>query len=183
VRLFLAADLDPKLVIQAGRLVDRAKSALSTEAVRWIPETNWHVTLAFLGERQESELPGIEEFSGEIVRNFDKAEMQLFRVEPFPQWATARVLALTVGFALPNEMLAFEEAFRKGHRQQNFRPHITVARLRQPGKAQLREIEEKLRSLPGFPGIYYWPVPSITLYESILHPEGSQYEALKTWTL
>ncbi len=183
MRLFLAADLDPKLVVQARRLVDQAKSALPGDDIRWIPEANWHVTLAFLGERPESELPGIEAFFGEIVRNFAEAEMQLFRVEPFPHRATARLLALTVGLALPHEMLAFEDTFQKGHRQQNFRPHITVARLRQTDKDRIREIGKTLQGLSGFPGTYYWPVPSITLYESILHPDGSQYKALKIWPL
>ena len=98
-------------------------------------------------------------------------EVHRFKVPEGCHWQDIRETPTNVGTALKHAMqeIGFEPEDRK------FSPHITLARIKSPGNANL--LEAVLRKMEGFDmGIS--PVQSVLLYESILKPDGAVHKVL-----
>ena len=108
--------------------------------VNWTPSANLHVTLAFLGPTKESELPELETKLLESAYQHQAFELKIRGVGTFPSIEQARVLWLGCqrSQALLNlqsdlENRLFTQPPQAAHgREQEFTPHLTFARLRNP---------------------------------------------------
>jgi 2'-5' RNA ligase len=158
VRLFAALDLPPAAV--------SALAAIPFDEDLWRrvrPET-LHVTLAFLGERDDAQAlaPLISAHAG----------------EPAPRLAFVRVTALRHALAVELAQQGLAELQEQVARElgateaRAFRPHVTIARLR-PRMRAPRAVSSALAPLD-FHGT------AVTLYRSVLHPSGARYEPLAT---
>jgi len=59
MRLFVAANPDPEAIVHLDQAVGPLRSDPELASMRWTPAARWHLTLAFIGEVDESVLPGL----------------------------------------------------------------------------------------------------------------------------
>lgn len=152
--------------------IRRAQAVLpTTGGLRLLPEEQWHVTLAFLGEVDRA--IGAEAKS--IVEALPASmggESELEGFLMLPSARRARVVALAVrddggiwADLYESVISSFEIAGIMRREKRPFRPHLTVARMKVPGvvvpKAE--------------PGRTRFAVESVCLYASELGREGARY--------
>jgi RNA 2',3'-cyclic 3'-phosphodiesterase len=183
-RLFVAVDL-PALVRE--RLAAWARSAVAgafaghTSMPRLIPPESMHLTLCFLGNRPTSEITPL----GGAVSACGRAVGELSLGAPL--WLPPRrprALAVEVRDesgalrALKGDVLsalaAVSEADLAAERRR-FRPHVTVARLRERTRPQERRLAPT-------PALAFAP-ESLALYRSFLARDGARYESLASVAL
>ena len=167
VRLFVALDL-PEAALDA--LAAFRDEAADPAVWRPLPEPSFHVTLAFLGHRDEADVA--------------RCVAALEPVEPAaPPLALGRVLrltrVLTVALEDPTGGLASLQARVSDAlaaaglytpEERPFRPHVTVARLRR-GARPPRRVE-------GSPAPVAFTGGPVVLYRSVLGRGGASYEPL-----
>jgi RNA 2',3'-cyclic 3'-phosphodiesterase len=159
VRLFVALDLPP-----------HARAALERipldEAV-WRRVGTPHVTLAFLGEREDP-TPYVDVVSREAGA-------------PAPALTFQRLVVLRTALAVElghEQLAALQQRIAQGVdavEARAFRAHVTIARLK-PRARRPRRVLAPLEPL-AFHGT------AVTLYASRLHPSGARYEALASASL
>lgn len=179
MRLFVAADLSAPQLELLREKVEVARLAAPFEFIRWIPEQNWHGTLAFLGDRPDSSSAedAIEKHlkPGPLTGNPG-------RIQGFPNREHPRLLALRLEPSSTAENIYWRlnrALDATAHR--TFRFHITVARFREPSSQEVGLLQEALRNLSSLSGT--WEFPSVSLYESVLKQSGAEYRVLRTWHL
>ena len=158
-------------------------------ALRWTGPQAWHLTLAFLGEVREEVVP---ELTARLERAARRHPAQALAVRgggAFPSAARARVLWAGVHADRP-ALAALAASVAAGARRagapspdedRRFRPHITLARLRDP--ADLRPLTAELDRLAG----ESWTATRIELIHSRHPAPGAgrtpEYSRLGAWTL
>jgi len=173
VRLFVALDL-PEAV--QGALAEWGTKAAGGAgcALRAVPPESLHLTLAFLGAREEREAEAI----GAIVTATTGATPTLSLGAPL--WLPPRrpgVLTVQVDDhtgALTTLHASVVAAVHAGTEitpeARPFRAHITVARVRRGQHFRPHHLPE--------PPTASFPATALTLYRSITSPKGARYEPL-----
>jgi 2'-5' RNA ligase len=183
-RLFVAVDL-PALVRE--RLAGWAKTAVAgvfsgrNAMPRLLGPDSMHLTLCFLGNRPTSEIGPLGDAVGACARVVGELSLGA------PLWLPPRrprVLAVEVhdeggGLqALKDDVLAALAGVCDADlasERRRFRPHVTVARLRERTRPRERELAPT-------PALSFAP-ESVALYRSFLAAEGATYEALASVAL
>ena len=172
LRLFVALDLPDAARAALARFRD---AAADTVVWRPLPESSFHVTLAFLGYRPEEEVERVAGVLGALPA-WSPPKSALAEGLLLPP---RRARVLTVALADPAGALgALQAAVSAGlagaglyePEARPFRPHVTVARLR-PRTRPPRTAEVHLDPLE-------FSAEAVTLYVSRLHPSGARYEPL-----
>ncbi|MGH7822984.1 MAG: RNA 2',3'-cyclic phosphodiesterase [Candidatus Binatia bacterium] len=150
-------------------------------SLRWLPPGSLHLTVHFLGDVRESELAGIERALAESLREQRPIDVECRGLGVFPNLRKPRVVWVGLrgeGLAEVAERaeialspLGFPPADRE------FRPHITVGRLRS-AKA-IDDLTAMLRSF-GERSFGTSRIEHAILYKSDLRPTGSLYTPLAT---
>jgi 2'-5' RNA ligase len=176
-RLFVAVDLPAQVrEALAGWAREAAVAQPLLDALRLVPAGNLHVTLVFLGAREEGDIPAL----ADLVTARAPGPVPLALGGPL--WlAPRRPHVLTLALEDPEGALgrlhgAMTEALRAGvgHRPEGraLRPHVTVARVRRGARVRPESV-----ALPDPPRLAF-AAPALTLYRSRLGPGGSRYEPL-----
>ena len=175
-RMFVALALPAavRAALAALRPADAGPAPGALARARWAPEVQLHLTLRFIGEVAEADLPALR---GALACTITTA--------PFSAWVQGvgtfgrppRVLfaglepAARLG-ALAAEVDAAVARAGQPPPDKPFHPHVTLARLRDPSPAQLRWFlgaQAELR-LPEF------EVRAVRLYRSTLSSEGARHD-------
>jgi 2'-5' RNA ligase len=150
--------------------------------LRPVAEEALHVTLAFLGYRPEKEVAAIAEAMSTAVRERGSSPVLApGEVKPVPP-RRPRLFALdledTDGACVRLQQAVSDALESKRFyepEKRPFWPHVTLARVKRNQRAQ---------PLPaGPPPLEPFRAPQVTLYRSILRPQGARYEALAVATL
>ena len=165
------------------RLRDTAKN--SGINVRWVAPATYHITLKFLGWSRPDAVEAIRDAVGEAIT---KLGTKRFRLDcagggAFPSTEEARVL--WAGVSDPDGHLAEiataidNATVRLGYRADGraFHPHVTLGRVQ-----ELANASQLLVSLTEQNFSETW-VDEVTLLESTIKPNGSEYTQLVHWPL
>ena len=188
MRLFVAVEIDTavarRLAELSEKLRDRARARAPRARITWVPADRLHFTLRFLGEVDDQRGAAIAAVLAPplTVAPFD---MRVGGVGAFPESGAPRVLWVSLaegGEALrqiERELSARLATCGVPRDARPFRPHLTLARVREPAG---------LRSGPLFDGVGDLNfgasrVDAITLFESRLSPKGPSYRALQRTAL
>jgi len=172
LRLFVA--LDPPCEVKAEAEAWARHLARSTRGLRVVPARNSHVTLAFLGERDASEIDGIAQAVAETERPVEGLSLGA------PVWLPRRrprALALEIhddtdGLAEMQRDLARQLGANLGWKQERpYRAHLTCGRTS-------RGFDASRLRLPVSPQMDF-ASEAVTLYSSTLSPEGAEYEVVE----
>ena len=156
-------------------------------ALRWASVDRWHVTLAFLGQVDESRLDGLRDRLERAAGRHHALQLRIGSGGAFPSAGRARVLCAHISGepAALEGLCGLAASVAAGARRagapppdegRRYRPHLTLARCRQP--ANLRSLVE---SLSGFTG-KSWDATEIELILSKTGPQPS-YETIGNWPL
>ena len=155
----------------------------STKIIRWIPHDNIHLTLSFLGNISDKDIPIIvQSLENCITSKYFKIKIESTGV--FPSANFPKILWIGIGkgadelILLQKEIERSVRKFKEISRKEKFMPHITIARIRRS--------RCKIDVLP-FLNTVYSPIEldinSVCLYESLLRLEGAQYTVLTEFPL
>jgi 2'-5' RNA ligase len=178
-RLFVALDLPGAM--REG-IVAWGREHLRDPALRVVAPESLHVTLAFLGYLPEREIARL----GEIVRGLGAVAPPLRLEDPVakPSLRRARLFALpaisAAAVPLQGELerkLVAERLYEPEKRP--FWPHVTVARVKSAGRGLRRPavVERPPGALPKRL-LETALCVRVTLYRSVLQPQGSRYAPL-----
>jgi 2'-5' RNA ligase len=179
VRLFLAINFHPEV----RRAVIEATSDLRAAAptVNWIDESRLHLTLKFIGEREDAVVAPLGEVLDRVAGRHRAFSVRIREVGAFPNFRRARVVWMGVDGASRLELLHHDveqacETLGFEVEGRAFRPHLTLARVRE------RTAEEELRRLSRASKRVEFEsetiVESIDLMRSTPGRGGSRYERL-----
>lgn len=169
MRLFVAIEL-PEDVL---RLVEGLPRP-NLPKLRWTTREQWHVTLRFLGEVADPG-PVAEALTGvsAALRQVSAEEVEV-ALGPAVAWFTGRrILQVPVTGAevLADVVIATTASFGEPPEPGPFTGHLTLARVRGPGKGPA--------NLAGTPVRASWKVDEIALVSSTLGTGGAHYEILE----
>jgi RNA 2',3'-cyclic 3'-phosphodiesterase len=182
VRLFVAFTPSAVVLSEIESVVSPLRE--SRPDLRWASPQSWHVTLAFLGE-----VP--EQITDRLAARLERAAARhpgiVLRTTgggAFPTAPRARVLWMGIhGDAEALRMIAKSVGRAAGKAGapspdggRPFRPHITLARCKEP--ADVRPLVAVLKDYSGSS----WTADRIHLIRSYLGPHP-RYEAIGTWSL
>ena len=193
MRLFVAIDIEDAVRERIARFLDGVRG-FAPEA-RWVRPESLHITLKFIGERSEVEVPKIKQAMLEIQAGAMKLSLRGYGF--FPSTRRPRIfwigveageqlaaLAQQIDFALAKLGIPKEE--------HAYNPHITLARMdgshvrgkgkQKIGAADLQRLQEKLGALSE-PEFGEMTAREFFLYQSQSAPGGSKYTKLEGFAL
>lgn len=136
MRLFVAVNPPTHLRRELSTRLDAVRGDV---AVAWTLPERWHLTLMFLGEWPAARLPSLAAGLREAVAPRNPFPIQPGNLGAFPSLRRPRVLFLHLDGGEPLQALAQDvrravDTIWSGGPQdrKDFRPHLTLARVRQP---------------------------------------------------
>jgi 2'-5' RNA ligase len=184
VRLFAAAEIGEAVARRVAALVEDLRArveAIGPRAkVTWIPADRLHLTIRFIGEVEYADVPRIRAVLRSPVR-VAPFELSIAGAGSFPRSGAPRVLWAGVVQGAP-ALLAIERALTSRlaaagiePEPRPYRPHLTIARVREPATLRAATLLEGLSEI----GLGTAHIDAITLFESRLSGKGSRYEPLE----
>ena len=170
---------------QIKSILPIVKSAVNCNpnCIKWIPPENIHLTLSFLGNIRVKDLPHlIESLEKKITSN--DFQLTITGTGVFPSSKSPKVLWLGISKGtdeltlLQSQVEKSVREFKNNYENNAFTPHISIARI--------RKLHAKIDVLPFLNSVYSpidLDVNSISMYESKLLPEGTEYTVLETFLL
>lgn len=174
-RVFIA--LDPPLIVRE-ELASWLRQARIDRHLRAVRPENMHLTLAFLGQRNEAEISMmatiLNEFADEAPALGTGAPVWL--PPRHPRALAVEIHSRDSTLAGVQSGIASSLTGALGWKEPRaFRPHITVARLR-------RDFRPRQQMLMPTPQLEF-RAESLSIYRSHLLPGGAEYERLHSWLL
>jgi 2'-5' RNA ligase len=169
VRLFFAVPAP-----EARALAEAAQDAISGLRASLPDPEGLHLTLAFLGNQDPGQVEALLALGRAAASRCAPFPLRTAGLGGFPRTGAARLLYLAFEPQPRLDALAahLREALRASgvaFDARPFRPHLTLARMREP-------LDASALSLPGPP--LEFQVREAILYRSLLLPGGSRYEPL-----
>jgi 2'-5' RNA ligase len=174
-RLFLALELPDET---RAELVSWRSSALAgRDDLRPVAPEALHATLVFLGYQYEKEIARIGSVAFEAVRDLRAPGLSPAGVVPVPPKRDPRLFALDLDDPdgdcgavqrAASDALAAGRFYKPEKRP--FWPHVTLARVKRGVR--------RAPPLEGSPELAPFTASVVTLYRSVLRPQGALYEPL-----
>ena len=173
VRSFVAMAIPRNMANALGDAAAKMAYQDKSNAVRWVDQANYHITLAFLGEQEEQVLERLAEHLDDNLAQFP-IPIEVSHFSPFPESRPKLIAAMIsntpevkeVQQQVANSVLASGLTLER----RRFVPHLTLGRLRHSRNQFAGTIPTSIE-LAG-------EVDEVVLYESILTPQGAEYEPI-----
>jgi 2'-5' RNA ligase len=184
MRLFVACPVPEPSRRDLRRRVDGVRDRLPR--ARWVDLDNVHLTLLFLGETAEDEVPAFSAALRETFARHPPLDLRLSSGGTFPPRQPARVA--WVGVEAPEELTSLQEEITKAAvatfgftpEERGFHPHVTLARCPDPWRRDA--IDKFTTAFTGPIGPPFVAERGI-LYESKLSPKGARYREVAAFPL
>lgn len=185
IRSFLAFEvpLDMKKDI-TGVLEDIRRSKLN---VRWVKVDNIHLTVVFIGNIREEDLPEIRAAGDAVSSKYGPFYILLKGLGIFPNARRPRVMWIGLDgdieriSNLRDDLQISLETFGLKKEKRTFKPHLTIGRFRKPGRGDPPS-EDILARYTEFRGAGS-ELDELILFKSELRPGGAVYTKLGSWKL
>jgi 2'-5' RNA ligase len=188
IRSFIAIELPSQIKAALAQLQGNLRTSRSA-AVKWVDAEGIHLTLKFLGNVDEAEIPALTKALSEAVRGIAPFSLQLGDPGAFPNAHAPRVVWVGVGgeigplLTLHNNIDRVLAPLGFPPEKRDFSPHLTLGRVREetlPGER--RRLGENVAALktgakPSF------KAESLSLMRSKLSREGAVYIRLASFAL
>ncbi|MBN2034515.1 MAG: RNA 2',3'-cyclic phosphodiesterase [Deltaproteobacteria bacterium] len=185
IRSFLAFDLPPQIrQVLLNLYSEVSRSSLNA---KWVRPESIHLTMVFMGEIREADLPLVIDAIGEVCLHYGPFPTALQSMGSFPSSRNPRVLWLGVDTDL-ERMSRFRDdleqrllPFGIQVEKRGFHPHLTLGRFKKLGKktAELEELLSKHRGLTSA----LCSLNELILFRSDLRPAGAVYTKIESWAL
>lgn len=183
IRAFIAIEIAAATVNRIAAAIEQLKPSIV--GIRWVAPTNFHLTLKFLGNIDESQIDPIGQALTDALRPFQRFTINAKGLGVFPSMKRLRVLWVgLVGSRLTELTAAVESALVPlgfAREEKTFTPHLTIGRWRQAERAD-RALEHELKNWTQC-DFGATSVNEIIVFQSDLKPAGAIYNRLKVVTL
>jgi len=175
-RCFVGVPISARLRTDLQAAVARWRARDNAPDLRWTDPNGWHVTLAFLGATDRSEVPGLVSALRVAADGVAEFQLETGGVGAFPRPGAAQ--AIWYGMSDPHHQLTdlaarVQAAVRPSSEPARFRPHLTLARSRvrrgEPLGSWLATLDAPSGALT---------VSGLTLFRSHLGRGPARYEVL-----
>ncbi|MFH2049841.1 MAG: RNA 2',3'-cyclic phosphodiesterase [bacterium] len=180
MRLFIALPLSSSVENNLAVIIEKLKNYGGK--VKWVDPGQIHITVRFLGETNEHQIPFIKEIIDNISTKYNSYNLSIDRLGGFPNLNKPRVI--WAGFTdddqiniMARMVKEVEYDIRKlgfDPDEKRFRPHLTLGRVKVPNG--LEELLDAIRSYQIEPITV--KLDRLRLYQSTLTPQGPIYECL-----
>ncbi len=178
IRAFVAVELDRQILDNISKLIEILKPRLP--GVRWVPETNLHLTLKFLRNIQESQVNLISVTLRTKLEVFPRCTINAKGLGVFPDFRQPKILWVGFSGELLSQLAANVEAalvsLGFSPEKRVFTPHLTIGRWRD-GSRPIKKLRQEIENWNHFE-FGACAVGQIVLFQSVLKPEGASYSEL-----
>jgi len=186
-RLFIAIDPEPAILDTIFKLISTLKRDYPTEGMRYTAPQNLHLTLQFLGETDEHQIPKIISKIDKICQNFSEFDLEFANLGAFPSRRNPRIIWLGVNNPQPVTALAkaiiSDTGLVQDPEKAQFSPHLTLGRVTEDARGISSEMFSKLFAKLGSVNVGTTRIREVLLYQSILKPGGPVYTVLSRHAL
>jgi 2'-5' RNA ligase len=185
IRTFVAIELPGELKQDVDKLIVGLKPF--GPEVRWVRAANLHLTLRFLGDIEQSEVPALEEHIKQNIVGLQPFPLKLAGLGCFPNMRRPRVVWIgtdvsgDIGGTM-DSLQALAESVEKscieagfGKSDKPFSAHLTIGRIKEPRGLEplIGRLETIEFASPDF------TVEQVIIFKSDLSPRGPTYTPLK----
>lgn len=177
-RIFIAIKVEPEKTLLD--LISSLRSGMVNDNIKWTNISNIHITLAFLGDTDESIIKNIIQMLKEVCTGLTPFQLRMKGTGVFRNFSDPRII--WTGIEQPDRLLQLNKLILSGFGELNidlsdkpFNPHLTLGRIKHlSDKNVFKGIIEQFQNTD----IQTVPVNEVVLYESILLPAGPVYKPL-----
>jgi 2'-5' RNA ligase len=187
MRVFIAIDIDEQIREALRDLQQQLQSKVDIRKsdVKWVNPDNMHLTLKFLGETKDEQVPEVCNIVKDVVSRYKNFELDVETVGHFGG-RSARVLWVGCGQNC-EELLRLQEDIERQlasagwpEEKRRFTGHLTLCRIRNP-KAGMK-LAQLTQAYKDFK-IGIVPADAVSVYQSQLRPTGPVYTVLGNYKL
>lgn len=183
IRSFIAIPLSPEVQRSAKRLMRDLRQ--EKDGIKWVPEDNLHLTLKFLGEVIDREVPAVCRAIREVCQHFDPFALEFAGAGGFPTSDRPRVI--WAGIVAGSEPLvslvtALETELAKiGFKPEprDYRPNLTLGRVKSSSRSADAEVVDRVQRYADRK-LGSMAADQVKLVASFLDREGPTYNVMDT---
>ncbi len=188
-RLFVALLLPEDIRDAVQRVQTRLRDIMGDEGIRWTKPEQFHFTLKFLGDVEDSQLPSVLEGVEEVAARSAPWDLSIANIGVFPRQRNPQVLWVGAAEGVPvlqqtaqylNEELAKRDFPAE---TKPYTPHITLARMKtrdgEESVAKNLPLAQADSDLQTELGVF--PARECVLMQSDLRREGAVYTIVKSF--
>ena len=180
IRSFIAIPLNDEIQATAARVVGRLREP--AVGVKWVDADNLHLTLKFLGDVDNREIPDVCKALRKCCRDVPPFHLTIRGIGGFPDLERARVVwagveeeqatLCSLAESIDEEMgsLGFKREFR------DYQPHLTLGRLKKGSRLGDRFVKAAQGEAKTMLG--HTHVQEVHLYASYLDKQGPTYNVM-----
>jgi RNA 2',3'-cyclic 3'-phosphodiesterase len=186
MRLFIGVELDDRMRAAAADVAERLRQHLQRAvpelAARWIAPDNLHITLWFIGEVADAQGDAIAAVLKHTPFSIPQFDLGLAGCGAFPPSGPPRVFWIGVNRGGREMADLYREIGDRltplGYEPERraYTAHLTIGRVKDPGRGGSKAIRETLARLPADCGTCR--ISGVTMFRSRLSPRGAAYEPL-----
>ena len=177
IRTFVAVNASQRVTNNMTRVVGRL--AATKAQYRWVEPENLHLTLNFVGDVVDVEVPELCQLIKNSIQDFESFDMSLQGVSGFPNPQEPRVLWIGVDQGKSNLISLYDSLAEVLHHwgvnkdRNAFVPHMTLGRVSRGGRwnEDLVNLVHKLRNHDGG----FCHINEVIVYSSFLERSGPTY--------
>jgi 2'-5' RNA ligase len=184
-RIFVAIEISEEARRKVSVYQETLRREFRNLRVGWEKQEKLHLTVKFLGDVDDRQLGKLIQAVEKTAEKNSSFKLQIFDSGVFPNKKRARVLCLgitdeTGSLQKISEILEDKcEKFGFTKEKRKFNPHLTIARIREPGKSKElvdKHLQNKFEPVE-------FEVSRIVIIESKLHSTGSVYSIVSEFKL
>ena len=184
VRTFIAVQLEESLLERIEELIAALRRKPGSQAARWMPTRNIHLTLKFLGDVESEALPSVSEAVASAVATIRPLAIEVADLGCFPSTRRPRIVWAGLRGEL-NALNALQRTIEDalvplGHERERrpFSPHLTIGRVNR--RATAAEAAALGRTIADYGPVSLgsMQVTTVRVVRSDLRPEGPRYTDL-----
>jgi 2'-5' RNA ligase len=183
MRAFIAIELP--LDIRNALVKIQNKLKINLSKIIWVKPLNLHLSLKFLGNISLKQLQDTQQIINQIIKTVYSFEIKLETLKVFPNHQKARIIWIGSNQApkpLKQLVAQLEKKLLESgipKEQRAFQAHITLGRVKHPFRhSDLEKTLNKLKSEITDMNLKF-NTRGITLFQSVLGPDGPTYSILK----
>ncbi len=183
IRTFVAIPLGDEVSREAIRLIKRLRQP--NDGIKWVPTDNLHLTLKFLGEVDNTEVPAVCDVVREVCGEFEPFELHFAGTDGFPNIDRPRVLYVRIedqSQALTEIVGALDQQYAElGFKPEprDYQPHLTLGRTKSGSRRAGDDVIARLSNEREVE-IGTMVVDTVHVFASFLDKQGPTYQVMDT---